>query len=142
LPIPSPQVAAQRWVAGAQAGAQKYTANVQATTKDPTALAIAQQQKLVLNFNAAVQSGHWQRKLSAVGAAGWKAAVAAKGAANFATGVTAAQTKYEQAIAPVLAIEATLQQQVDAMPKVTIADSIARAAAWINGLHQWKLSQG
>ena len=142
MTIPSAQVVAQRWVAGAQAGAQKYTQGVAGTTKDPTALAIAQQQKLVNNFNQAVQSGHWQRKLSAVGVGGWKAAVAAKGAANYGTGVTAAQLKYENAIAPVLAFEGTLQQQIQAMPHLTIADSIARATAWINGMHNYKLQTG
>lgn len=142
MPIPSPTVAAQRWVAGATAHAQKYVDGVAQTQKDPTALAVAQAQKALLNYQQAIASGHWQRRLTAVGAAGWKAAVAAKGATMYTAGVTASQTKYEQRIAPVLAFEATLQQQIQSMPKTTLADSIARATAWINGMHQFKLNQG
>jgi hypothetical protein len=142
LPIPSPQVAAQRWVAGATAKVQNYVDGVAQTQKDQAGLAIAQAQKAQLNYAQAITSGLWARHLAAVGTAGWKAAVAAKGATMYSAGVTAAQPKYEQKIAPVLAFEATLQQQIDAMPRVTLQDSIARATAWINGLHQWKLSQG
>jgi hypothetical protein len=142
LPIPDAATVAQRWVAGAQAGSQRYIDGVQTTQKDVVGLAVAQGQKALINYQAAITSGHWARKLLAVGNAGWKQAVAAKGGANFVTGVTAAQQKFATAMGPVLAQEATLQAQIDAMPKTTIADSVARATAWINGMHQWKLSQG
>lgn len=139
--IPDAATVAQRWVSGATGAAQRYKEGVDNTTKDPTALAVAQVQKLQTNFLASITSGRWQRALQAVGRAGWQAAVDAKGAANYTTGVQAAAQKYQEKIAPVLAYEATLQQRIAAMPKTTLADSIARASAWITGMAQYKTGQ-
>ncbi len=119
---------------------QRFTEGVQATTKDPTALAVAQVAKLQQNFLESITSGRWQRGLAASGAAGWKAATVAK-AANYATGINAAQQKFQTAIGPVLAIEAQLQSQLATMPKTTLADSVARMTFWATALHNWKLSR-
>lgn len=140
--IPDAATVAQRWVSGASAGAQRYVDGVQQTQKDPTAAAAAQAQKALANYTQAVSSGLWARRLAEVGMSGWKQAVAAKGGANFTTGVTAAQNKYQQKIGPVLAQEATLQAQIDAMPNSSFADSVARMTAWATGMHNWKLQQG
>lgn len=139
--IPDAATVTQRWVSGATGAAQRYKEGVDNTTKDPTALAVAQVQKLQNNFMAAIQSGRWQRNLQAVGRAGWQAAVDAKGAANYATGINAAAQKYQEKIAPVLAYEATLQQRIQGMPKATLADSIARATEWITGMARYKTGQ-
>ena len=140
MAIPSAADVAQRWTAGISASGQRYTDGVQGTTKDPTALAIAQQGKLQNNFNQAVSSGRWARNLGRVGKSGWQSATVAK-ASNWQTGATAAATKFEQAMGPVLQIEASLQSQINGMPSATLADSIARMAAWATGLHNWKLSR-
>lgn len=139
--IPDAQTVTDRWVSGATGAAQRYKDGVTNTQKDPTALAVQQVQKLQANFVQAITSGRWQRNLQAVGKAGWQAAVEAKGAANFSTGVQAARQKYMEKIAPVLAYEATLQQRVQAMPKTTLADSIARATEWITGMARYKTGQ-
>ena len=47
LMITDSGTAAGRWVASAAQGQQRFTDGVQNTTKDPTALAIAQQQSLL-----------------------------------------------------------------------------------------------
>lgn len=126
--------ATARWT-GAASGAQtRYTEGVQSTQKDPPRLAVAAQSKLVANFNNAVNSGKWARELSAVSQAAWKQATVDK-AQNYSTGINASAGKYQAAIAPVLAFEAQLQQQIDAMPNVTLQDSIARMTAWATGLY-------
>lgn len=134
------QTAAQRYVQGASQGQQRFVEGVQSTSKDPTALAVAAQGKLVANFNAAVQAGKFARGLSRVGKAGWQAATVAK-ASNYATGIQAGASKYEQAIGPVLSQIATLQSQINAMPNNTIEDSAARARAFMIGLHNWAQSR-
>lgn len=130
------QTAAQRWQQGAVQGQARFTEGVQNTQKDPTALAVQQQAALLNNFSQAVTSGRWARALSRVGAAGWKSATLAK-ANNYGTGITASVQKFTDAIAPVLAYEAQLQQQVQSMPKGTLADSLARAQAWITGMYNF-----
>lgn len=140
MPIPDAATVAGRWAQSAAQAQTKFTEGVQATTKDPTALAIQQQQKLLQNFTQAVTNGRWQRGLQAVGQQGWKAATVAK-ANNYSTGISASQQKYAEAIAPVLAIEAQLQSQIQSMPKATLQDSINRASAWMTGLHNWAQSR-
>ena len=140
MAIPSAATVADRWANSAGAAQQRYSDGVQATTKDPTQLAIAQQGKLLSNFGQAVSSGRWARNLAKTGKAGWQAAAVAK-AGNYGTGIAASKTKFETAMGPVLAQEASLQSQISSMPSATIADSIARMAAWANGMHNWKLSR-
>lgn len=128
--------ATERWRASASVAQGRYTEGVQNTTKDPTQLAVAAQGKLVQNFNAAVQSGRWARGLQRAGKATWQAATLAK-ANNYGTGINASAEKYQAAIGPVLAAEAALQSRIATMPNNTIQDSIARMAAWAQGLHDW-----
>lgn len=132
--------ATERWRSSASMAQGRYTEGVQSTTKDPTQLAVAQQGKLITNFNAAVQSGRWARGLQRKGKAGWQSDTLAK-ANNYSTGINASADKYQAAIGPVLAAEASLQSQIQAMPNATIQDSIARMTAWATGLHQWAQSR-
>ena len=140
MAIPSAAEVAQRWQAGISSSGTRYTDGVQSTTKDPTALAIQNQGKLQNNFNQAVSSGRWARNLGRVGKVGWQTATVAK-AQNWQTGAQASVGKFETAMGPVLQIEASLQSQIASMPSATLADSIARMAAWATGLHNWKLSR-
>ena len=132
--------AADRWAGSAAVAQPRFVEGVQSTTKDPTALAIAQSQKLQANFIQSVQSGRWARGLQRSGKAGWQAATVAK-ANNYSTGIAASKDKYAQAIGPVLQVMGQLQTQVQAMPKGNIQDSVARATAWMTGLHNWKLQR-
>jgi hypothetical protein len=138
--IPDAATVAQRWANSAGAAQTRYTEGVQSTNLDPTALAVAQQTKLLQNFQQAIQNGRWSRSLQRVGKAGWQAATVAK-AANYSTGINASQQKYAEAIAPVLQVEAQLQSQIASMPKATLQDSINRMAAWATGLHNWAQSR-
>lgn len=135
--IPDAQSYADKWSARTSAAAQDYAQGVAQTDKDPTALAIAAQARLVNNFNASVQSGRWANRLRATGKAGWQSAVASKGVANFQNGVSAARDKVAAAAGPLLAFEANLQRQVQGMPNVTDADREARALAWMRGMRQY-----
>ena len=135
--IPDAQSYADKWVTRTGAASADYAAGVAQTDKDPTALAIAAQPRLLQNFQAAVTSGKWANKLRLSGKAGWQAAVQSKGVANFQTGVNAARDKVAAAAGPLLAFEANLQRQVQGMPAVTDADREARALAWMRGMRQY-----
>lgn len=132
--------ATSRWTQGAAQGQTRYVEGIQSTTKDPTALAIQAQPKMVANFNQAINAGRYQRGLSKVGKAGWQAASVAK-AANYSTGINASADKYQQAIGPVLQQIGSLQQQIAGMPNNNISDAIARSAAFQMGLHNWAQSR-
>lgn len=136
--IPDAQTVADRWATQAGAAGQRYAEGVARTDKDPTQLAAAQAQKMLTNVTQAITSGLWQRRLADVGKQGWQAAVAAKGAANYATGVAASKQRFQQAMVPLLAYEASLQQRVNSMPKGSLPDSIARATEWITGMAAYR----
>lgn len=132
--------ATARWTAGASQGQQRFVEGVQSTTKDPTALAIAAQNKMLANVTAAITSGRYARGLSRVGKAGWQQATVAK-AANYSVGIQASSAKYETAIGPVLSQIASLQQQIASMPSATLQDNINRMIAFATGLHNWAQSR-
>jgi hypothetical protein len=135
--IPDAQSYADKWVTRTSAASQDYAQGVAQTDKDPSALAIAAQARLLSNFQSAVQSGKWANRLRASGKAGWQSAVAAKGVANFQNGVSAARDKVAAAAGPLLAFESNLQRQVSGMPNVTDADREARMLAWTRGMRQY-----
>ena len=127
-----------RWQQSAGTAQTRFTEGVQATTKDPTALAIQAQQKLLQGFTEAVQSGRWQRNLAAVGQAGWKSATLAK-ANNYSTGISAGAPKFQAAMQTWLPIINAASQQVQSMPNNSFADSLARMNAFATALHNAKL---
>lgn len=132
--------AADRWASAAGSGQQRYTDAIQSTTKDPTALAIAQQTKLTQNFNQSVSSGRWARNLARAGKAKWQANAVAK-AQNWSTGIAAGKPAYEAAMSVWMPIINQAAAQVQTMPKVTIADSAARATAFMTALYNAKQSR-
>lgn len=132
--------AVERWAQAAGQGQQRYTEGIQSTTKDPTALAIAQSGKLVSNFQQSVSSGRWARNLAKSGKAGWQAAALAK-AGNYGTGIAAGRGKFEAAMGVWLPIINQAAAQVQSMPKATIEDSAARSRAFMVALHNAKQSR-
>jgi hypothetical protein len=135
--IPDPQTVAAKWSQRTSAAQADYTAGVQNTDKDPTALAIAAGQRYLQRVTDAFNSGKWANGLRRVGKAGWQQATVAK-AANFSTGVNAAQDKVATAFGPLLSYEATLQRQIAGMPNLTLADRVARSRAWIEGMANYQ----
>jgi hypothetical protein len=119
-----------RWQAAASTAQQRYVDGVQATTKDPMALAAAAAQKMLQGVTQAITSGYWQRRLSDVGQVGWKAAVAAK-ASNYGTGIQASGTKYQTGYQSFWNYMQPFYNQLLSMPSATLQDSIARATFWI-----------
>jgi len=129
-----------RWQSSASSAQTRFTEGVQATTKDPTALAVAAQAKLLAGFNDSVNSGRWARNLQAVGGAGWKSATVAK-ANNYSTGIAAGVNKYQSAMQTWLPIIQSAAQQVQAMPNNSFADAVNRSVQMQTLLHNAKLAR-
>jgi hypothetical protein len=137
----SPAEVAAKWAQRASAAGQDYARGVEQTEKDPTALAAANGARYIAGVQEAYQSGRWARRLQAVGKTGWQAAVRDKGVANFATGVAAAQQKYETAIGPVLQAVQAGQRIVAGMPAATPQQRDQRALAFIQHMRQFGASR-
>jgi hypothetical protein len=130
----------QRWRDAASAGQTRYTEGVQATTVDVVGRAIAAQPKLLTNFQQAVSSGFWARRLSDVGTAGWKSKTIAK-AANYAVGIAAGVEDYQRAMQTWLPIIQSAAASVQGMPNTSFQDSLNRMTAFATALHNAKLSR-
>lgn len=130
MAVPTATQAGASWLQGAQGAQPKWLQGVQTTTADPTALAAQAANKMLLGVQNAVNSGYWARRLADVGKSGWQAACQAK-QNNYGTGIAAGQNKYEAGYTAFWNYAGPQLQSVLSMPKVTLADSIARATAWI-----------
>lgn len=130
----------QRWRDSAGMGQARYSEGVQATQKDVVALAISAQPKLLTNFQQAVSSGFWARRLQARGTAGWKAQTLAK-AGNYATGIAAGAADYQTAMQTWLPIIQSAAAAVAGMPNASFQDSLNRMTAYATALHNAKLSR-
>lgn len=130
----------QRWQQGAGTGQQRYIEGVQGTQKDVVALAVSAQPKLLTNFNQAVNSGFWARRLQARGTAGWKTQTIAK-ASNWSTGIAAGLQDYQTAMQTWLPIIQAAAASVQGMPNATFQDSLNRMTAYATALHNAKLAR-
>lgn len=127
------------WTNSGPTAQTNYVAGVKASTKPIVSSAVAAQGAMVANFNAAVQSGLWANRLSAVGDAAIRQAAVDK-AGNYSTGFTAGANKYSARMATWLPIIDGAANTVNAMPSGTLAASINRVSQFMTILHNAKLA--
>src|SRR5437588_9211414 len=135
----TPQQWADAWSTGVGGASQKYTDGINATTIDVVGKAIANQSALLANFQQAVNSGEWARRLTAVGTSGWKAAAIAK-AANYATGATAGKARLQNFASQAQPFWAQAAGAIAGMASGNKAASIARVSAWYDAMQTFKAS--
>lgn len=133
----TPQQAAEKWMRNLQSSTQDIQAGVNRVQVNPAEQAIAAKDKMVANWNAAINNGSWERGLQNVTLQDWKNKMLNVGIPRIQQGAAAGMPKYQAYAAHVQPFMDNLQAQVQAMPNVTIEDSIARMAAWARGMHQY-----
>ena len=135
----TPQQWADAWSTGVGGASQKYTDGINATTIDVVGKAIANQGALLANFQNAVNSGEWARRLAAVGTSGWKAAAIAK-AANYATGATAGKARFQNFASQAQPFWTQAAGAIAGMASGNKAASMARVSAWYDAMQTFKAS--
>lgn len=138
MALPTATEVAQKWTQRTSAAAQDYVQGAQRTDKDPTQLAIAAIPRMRQQVLAAIDSGKVASGLRRSGKQGWLDGITSKGATNFASGVSAATSKVEQAFAPLLSYIAAGQQQLASMPANTDAERDARLLFMVNYMRNYK----
>lgn len=91
---------ATKWSQRASAASGTYTAGVASSTKDQAALAAAAEPLWASSVATAAANKRFSAGLTKAGVGAWKAGVAAVGGARYSQGVGAAQSKYQQGVAP------------------------------------------
>jgi hypothetical protein len=133
-----PTSAAANWVAALSQAGAKATAGAQRVQTAPGAAAAQQAQKFINGVTAAVTSGKWQRKVSAVTLADWQNAYITKGVPRIASGAQASQAKFASALTNLFPFMQNLHGQISNMPSDTPAARDARMLAWAQGMRQYK----
>ena len=125
------------WKNSTGTGQQSYVQGIQATSVDPTQLAIANANAALQNYSQAITSGRWAARLAAAGKAKWQSASVAK-AGNWSTGVAAGESAYNAAMQTWLPIIDSVAAQVRTMPSGTLAASQARSNYFMQQLYNRK----
>jgi hypothetical protein len=112
-------------------------AGVNRITVAPTAQAANKQEKMLAELTRAVQSGKWAARLKAVTLEDWRSKMIDKGIPRIAPGIDAATAKVTAFATELIAYENTLLTRVEAMPDLTIEDSVARASTWIREMSKF-----
>lgn len=133
-----PKSIGEKWVRRTQAATQDMVNGVNAVTVNPAQQAIAKEQKLLNNVTQAIQSGKWRRGMQTVTLEGWKASMVQKGAPRVAAGAQSSQGKMEQFYSELLPYQEQLQTKLNAMPDLTLEDSINKMVTWTRGMSNFK----
>jgi len=125
------ELAAKKYLERARAGAKLYEERIKTPRRDPTKAAISMRDTLEAKMRDKKTWDKWEERLASVGFEGWLDATLTKGVPRYVPGVEYGfkywKDFYEQ-------FKPHLEEgmrKVHAMPRVTLEDSIARAAEMI-----------
>ena len=114
---------------------------VAAVTEAPGVKAAAKADKMRTNLVAALDSGKWARRVASVSVDDWKNAMLNKGVNRVAAGLDASADKTRAFATQLLSHQSGLSDKVDAMPDLTLEDSISRATEWIRGMSKFEFKR-
>ena len=134
----NPQEVAEKHARRTKAAVQDMVRGVQNVTINPAAVAITKKDKLVNNWNTAMQSGKWERGMKRVTLESWQASMVNKGAGRVAAGLDGAMPKTTAFFTELLPFQADLSKKIETLPDLTIEDSINRASTWIRGMSNFR----
>lgn len=130
----TPAQVAAKWgnrLSGASADIQQ---GVQSVTVAPSQKAIAAKAKMRQNVLAAIDNGSWENGLKNVTLSDWQQAFIQKGIPRITQGTQAAQDKVAAFHAKLQPAQDSLSAKVNSMPKMNLADSIARMTTFVQGM--------
>ena len=127
----SPQQVTDKLIRNLSNATQSIREGIQAVQESPMEAAAAQQQLFKAQLNKSIDDGKWADGLRRVSLQEWKDQTLNKGVDRIATGVQAAKPKILEFMTAWLPYEEEGKRIIAAMPKGTLADSIARSSAMI-----------
>ena len=131
----NPQEYAEKWARRLSGSTEDIRRGIAKVSTAPGELAAAQQEAMLTNVVASINSGLWARQVRGVSLADWKTAATDKGIPRIAVGVTAAQPKMERIAGPLLQAVDESAAISNALPKGTLEDSINRMTTFVREMH-------
>lgn len=132
--------ATAKWQRNLKNASQDIVDGVNRVTEAPGAKAAAQVDKWRSKLADPNVQAKWQRNTAAVSLSDWKTKTATLVPQRLASGVDAAVpkvTRFHQQLGP---FQDSLKNQVDAMPDITLEDSINRMTTWVRGMSTFTMS--
>lgn len=126
--------AADLYVERIQNSRARIEAGIMNVTVSPMEKAAASKAKMLANITASINNGRWERGLKRVSLEDWRKAFIEKGLDRIGTGAAAARGKMETFYEALFKKQNELLKTIDAMPDITLDQSIARMTAWVRGM--------
>ncbi len=126
----------EKWGRRLNAAGTDIANGVDNVKEAPGAKAAAAQELMLARLIESIQSGVWAKNVSAVSLEDWKTAMKKKAIPRISQGVTSAQAKKGAIINELLKAVDNAAAEANALPKGSIEDSIARAAAFMRSMSE------
>lgn len=125
---------AARWGSGLKGAVERIRTGVNRVEESPGKAAAAKADKWHAAISSTATKDKWRRRLGAMTLEEWQESMLAKGVNRIAAGVDAAQGKMSAYGEKLIAHQNRLLTELEAMPDVTLEDSISRMTHWIRGM--------
>ncbi len=126
----------EKWGRRLNSAGTDITNGVNKVTEAPGAKAAAAQELMLARLIESIQSGQWAKAVSGVSLGEWKESMIKKAIPRISQGVTSAQAKKGAVIDALLKAVDNAAAEANALPKGSIEDSIARAAAFMRSMSE------
>lgn len=130
------------WKSRLDASVDRIRAGVQAITENPCEKAAAAQDKWVAGVQEAANSGRWAASLRSVTLQQWKDAMLNKGVPRIAQGTAAAEPIVKDFATQLIDHLNRILPDIEAMPKITLEDSINRMTTFIRRMAEFHYIRG
>lgn len=130
----TPKEAQEKHARRLKASIGDIEAGVGRVTEAPGKKAAAKADKMLAGITESVRDGTWARRVGAVSLEDWKRAMTEKGIGRIAAGIDGAAAKTEDFFAQLFAYQDGLKGKLNAMPDLTLEDSISRMTTWVRDM--------
>jgi predicted transcriptional regulator len=134
----TPQAIAARWKESMNGAAARYKEGVQAVTTAPTHQAAQAVDRYRSGTQRAADDGSFVDGCMSVSLQEWQQKAVDKGANNLATGARLAESKVMKVMTSLMPHAKQVSEEVKAMPKGSIEDSIARVAHAVRRMAEYR----
>lgn len=134
------QTATRKWGDRLKSASTEIREGVEAVTESPMDKAADKADKWINRLQEAHASGKYAARLRAVPLSKWKENTLSVGLGRIPAGVDKAKSDMESFYAELLPYQERLKSTVDAMPDVTLEDSINRMVAFTRGMAEFSRS--
>jgi hypothetical protein len=132
----TPQEAAEKWATNLGNATASIQRGIERVTEAPGPKAARRRELYVRKVQES--SGKWAQRVGSVDLGTWQAAAINKGIPRIADGASKSQGKMADFMGELLPHVDSGRAKIDSMPKGSLADSKARAAAWIDHMAQFR----